>query len=97
LEFIHPITKQLCAIDATEDNPAFGFGRYINHHRQKPNAAWRTVMSNGEVRVAVVALQKIQRGDEILLDYFRFARWTPQELINNPWLKSELPAEQEEE
>jgi SET domain-containing protein len=88
LEFRHPVHKQQCAIDASEESLALGFGRFINHHRRKANTKWHLLECNTEVRVAVTALRRIKRGEEILLDYFRFSCWNSEEIKGNPWLKS---------
>jgi len=59
----------LHCVDATAEDRALGPGRLMNHSRSAPNLTLRRVMVQGAPRMSLVALHRIEAGEELVWDY----------------------------
>lgn len=68
------------SIDATAETGRLG--RLINHSRNG-NLVTRTILVNGQPRLALLAKVDIKKGEELLYDYGDRSK---ESLENHPWL-----------
>jgi hypothetical protein len=67
----------------------FGYGRYINHSSAHPNLTWKVAPDPANPAVPFVyfvAKKDIEKGDELLFDYFQGTKPTAAEKAAFPWL-----------
>jgi histone-lysine N-methyltransferase SETD8 len=74
-------------IDAGDTpDPRYGYGRYINHSSVNPNMTWKVAQGDAAPFVYFSANKNIERGEELMFNYFQGTKPTAAEIKAFPWL-----------
>jgi histone-lysine N-methyltransferase SETD8 len=72
-------------VDATREDPDFGFGRLLNHSLSNPNLEPHKIMADRVPHIVMIASKDIEANTELVYDY---GERDPHTLQKHSWLTS---------